>query len=122
MGKPGVFKRINGQDQTITPFKVYKSWRYTDTGSLQSDGIDLLYALKPNPAIYSGNKVTLDTWQTSLDSGSLLINLANNKEAAVIWHSLNHLYYKRAGKPAETFGYADPYAIERTLFDEAMVY
>lgn len=122
MGKPGVFKRINGQDQTITPFKVYKSWRYTDTGSLQSDGIDLLYALKPNPAVYTGNKITLDTWQANLDSSSLLINSANNKEVGVIWHSLNHLYYKRAGKPAETFGYADPYAIERTLYDEAMVY
>jgi len=122
MGKPGVFKRINGQDQTITPFKVYKSWRYTDTGSLQNDGIDLLYALKPNPAVYSGNKVTIDTLQANLDSSSLMINSANNKEAAVIWHSLNHLYYKRAGKPSETFGYADPYAIKRTLFNEAMVY
>ena len=122
MGKPGVFKRINGQDQTITPFKVYKSWKYTNTGSLQNDGIDLLYALKPNQNVYSGNKVTLDTWQTFLDSGSLLINNANNKEASVIWHSLNHLYYKRAGKPSETFGYADPYAIKRTLFNEAMVY
>ena len=122
MGKPGVFNRINGRDQTITPFKVYKSWRYTDTGSLQNDGIDLLYALKPNPTVYSGNKVTLDTTQTNLDSGSVLINSANNKEASIIWHSLNHLYYKRAGKPSETFGYADPKAIERTLFDEAIVY
>jgi hypothetical protein len=122
MGKPGVFKRINGQDQNITPFKVYKSWKYTDTGSLQNNGIDLLYALKPNPTVYSGNKVTLNTSQTNLDSASILINSANNKEASIIWHSLNHLYYKRAGIPSETFGYADPYAIERTLFNEAMVY
>jgi hypothetical protein len=122
MGKPGVFKRINGQDQTITPFKVYKSWRYTSTVDLQNDGIDLLYALKPDPTVYSGNKVTLDTWQTSLDTGSYLINTANDKSAAVMWHSLNHLYYKRAGNPAETFGYSDPYTIERTLFNEAMVY
>jgi len=122
MGKTGVFKGINGQDRTITPFKVYKSWKYTDTGSLQNDGLDLLYALKPDPTVYSGNKVTLDTLQTNLDSASILINSANNKEASIIWHSLNHLYYKRAGKPAETFGYADPYAIERTLFNEAMVY
>jgi hypothetical protein len=122
MGKPGVFKKINGKDQTVTPFKVYKSWRYTSTSSLQTDGIDLLYAVKPDQAVYSGNKVTLGTWQTSLDSGSLLINKANNKEASVIWQSLYHLYYKRAGHPAETFGYADPYAIERTLFDEALVF
>jgi hypothetical protein len=122
MGKPVAFKKINGQERTVTPFKVYKSWRYTDTGSLQNDGLDVLYAIKPNPAVYSGNKVTLDTVQTNLDSGSFLINSANNKEASVIWYSLNHLYYKRAGIPAETFGYADPYAIERTLFNEATVY
>ena len=122
MGKPGVFKIINGQERTVTPFKVYKSWRYTNTSSLQNDGIDVLYAIKPNPSVYSGNKVTLDTTQTNLDSGSFLINSANDKEASVIWYSLNHLYYKRAGKPAETFGYADPYVIERTLFNEATVY
>jgi hypothetical protein len=122
MGKTGVFKKISSKDQTVTPFKVYKSWKYTTTSSLQTDGIDMLYALKPNSSVYSGNKVTLDTWQTLLDSGSLLINKANDKPASLIWYSLNHLYYKRAGKPSEIFGYADPYAIERTLFDEALVF
>ena len=121
MGKPGVFKRINGQDKNITPFKVYKSWRYDTTSSLDSDNIDRLVAIKPNPALYSGNKVTLDTWQRQLDSSSLLVNIANNKEASMIWYSLNHLYYKRAGQPFETFGYADPQAIERTIFNEASV-
>ncbi len=121
MGKPGVFKRIDSQDKTITPFKVYKSWRYDNTSSLDNDNIDRLVAIKPNPATYSGNKVTLDTWQRQLDSSSLLVNLANNKEASMIWYSLNHLYYKRAGRPYETFGYADPQAIERTIFNEASV-
>lgn len=117
----GVFKKISGQDRTITPFKVYKSWRYTSTSSLADDGIDRLAAIKPDQYKYTGNKVTLDTWQTQLDSSSLFINSANDKEASLIWYSLNHLYYKRAGKPAETFGYSDPYAIERTLFDDACV-
>ena len=121
MGKPGVFKRIDSQDKTITPFKVYKSWRYDTTSSLDSDNIDRLVAIKPNPTSYSGNKVTLDTWQRQLDSSSLLVNIANNKEASMIWYSLNHLYYKRAGRPFETFGYADPQAIERTIFNEASV-
>lgn len=121
MGKPGVFKRIDNQDKTITPFKVYKSWRYDNTSSLDNDNIDRLVAIKPNPETYSGNKVTLDTWQRQLDSSSLLVNIANNKEASMIWYSLNHLYYKRAGQPYETFGYADPQAIERTIFNEASV-
>lgn len=119
MGKPGVFKKISEQDRNITPFKVYKSWRYESTSSIDSSGIDRLVAIKPNGAKYSGAKVTLDTWQTETDSGSLLINFANDKEASLIWYSLNHLYYKRAGKPFETFGYSDPAAIERTIFDDA---
>jgi hypothetical protein len=121
MGKPGVFKRIDSQDKTITPFKVYKSWRYDNTSSLDNDNIDRLVAIKPNLALYSGNKVTLDTWQRQLDSSSLLVNIPNNKESSMIWYSLNHLYYKRAGQPYETFGYADPQAIERTIFNEASV-
>jgi hypothetical protein len=121
MGKPGVFKKINDQDKTITPFKVNRSWSYTTTASLEIDGIRRLAAIKPNPAVYSGNKVTLDSWQTQADSASLLINTTLDSEASMVWYSLNHLYYKRAGKPFETFGYSDPAAIERTIFDEASV-
>jgi hypothetical protein len=121
MANPGVFKKISEQDRNITPYKVYRSWRYESTSSLDSSGIDRLVAIKPNPLTYDGAKVTLDTWQTELDSSSLYINSANDKEASLIWYSLNHLYYKRAGRPFETFGYADPAAIERTIFDEASV-
>jgi hypothetical protein len=63
----------------------------------------------------------LETWQRELDSGSLFVNSANFKESALMWYSLDHLYFKRAGKPFETFGYSDPYKIERTLFDEASI-
>ena len=121
MGKPGAFKKIGNQDQTITPFKAFKSWRYESTASLDASGIDRLVAIKPDTSVYAGNKVTLDTWQRELDSGSLLVNSANFKEASLMWYSINHLYYKRAGRPFETFGYSDPYAIERTLFDEASI-
>jgi len=98
MGKPGAFKKIGNQDQTITPFKAFKSWRYESTASLDASGIDRLVAIKPNPNVYSGNKVTLETWQRELDSGSLLVNSANFKESALMWYSLDHLYFKRAGK------------------------
>jgi hypothetical protein len=121
MGKPGVFKNINYQDRTITPFKVYKSWRYDTTSSLDTGGPERLVAIRPKPSSYSGLKVTLDTWQLQADSASLLFNTSKDLPASVIWYSLNHLYYKRAGKPAETFGYSDPVAIERTIFDEASV-
>ena len=121
MAKAGAFKSISSQDKSITPFKVYKSWRYDDTASIDSSNIDRIVAIKPNPNVFSGNKVTLDSWQRKDDSGSLLVNTANDKEASIYWYSLNHLYYKRAGQPYETFGYSDPNAIERTLFDEASI-
>ena len=121
MGKAGAFKSISNQDKSITPFKVYKSWRYEDTASIDSANIDRIVAIKPDPRVFSGNKVTLDTWQREEDSGSLLVNTANDREASIYWYSLNHLYYKRAGQPYETFGYSDPEVIERTLFDEASV-
>ena len=121
MGKAGAFKSISNQDKSITPFKVYKSWRYEDTASIDSANIDRIVAIKPDLRVFSGNKVTLDTWQREEDSGSLLVNTATDKEASIYWYSLNHLYYKRAGQPYETFGYSDPEAIERTLFDEASV-
>lgn len=121
MSKPGVFKQLNAQDASITPFQVYKSWRYDTSSSIDNSGILRLTALKPDIRKYSGNKVSLDTWQENLDSASLLVNSANNKEASIIWYSLNHLYYKRAGQSFNTFGYSDPYAIERTIFDKATV-
>lgn len=117
----GVFKKISSQDRAITPFKVYKSWAYSSTGSLSTDGIDRLMAIKADPKNFTGATVTLDTAQTSLDSGSFLINLANDKEASIIWYSLNHLYYKRAGIPYDTFGYTDHNKIQRDLYKEASV-
>lgn len=121
MSKPGVFKQLNSQDASITPFKVYKSWRYDTSESIDNSGILRLTALQPDIRKYSGNKVSLDTWQENLDSASLLVNENINKEASLIWYSLNHLYYKRAGQSFNTFGYSDPYVIERTLFNKATV-
>lgn len=120
MSKSGVFKTIQPRDYSITPFKVYKSWRYSDTGSMETDGVLRLTALKPNPAAYNGNKVTLDTWQIHEDPASFQIN-GNGLEPSLLWYSLNHLYYKRAGQPYETFGPTDHNRIERSIFDYASV-
>ena len=122
MAKPGAFKRIQPRDILITPTKLYKSWRYSTTSSIDSAYIDRLVAIRPDPSKYSGRRATIFTNQTNLDSASLFVNHVNDKEASLMWYSLDHLYYKRAGKPLETFGYADPEAIERTIFDEASIF
>jgi hypothetical protein len=117
----GIFKKISDRDITVEPFKVYKSWAFETTGSLTTYGIDRLAAIKPNFPNYTGKIVTVSSSQVNTDSASFLLNTANNKEASIIWYSLNHLYYKNAATPYDTFGNPDPYSIERTLFDEASV-
>lgn len=117
----GIFKKISDRDITVEPFKVYKSWAFETTGSLTTYGIDRLAAIKPNFPNYTGKIVTVSSSQVNTDSASFLLNTANNKEASIIWYSLNHLYYKNAANPYDTFGNPDPYSIERTLFDEASV-
>jgi hypothetical protein len=117
----GIFKKISDRDVTIEPFKVYKSWAFETTGSLETYGIDRLAAIKPNSPNYTGNIVTISSSQVNTDSASLLLNTSNNKEASIIWYSLNHLYYKNAANPYDTFGNPDPYSIERTLYEEASV-
>jgi len=114
MSAPGTFKKISTQDTSINPFKAYKSWGYATTSSLSADGIDRLVAVKPNPNKYSGGDITLDSFQTILDTGSLIVNLANDKETGMIWYSLNHLYYK----PYNQF-YND--SMQRALYKEAVV-
>ena len=118
--KPGVFKRIDSRDRNITPFKVYKSYQFTTTSSLNSEGLGRLTAIKPNPRLYFGNKVTLQCRQ-NIESASALINHYVSKSASEIYYSIDHLYYKRSGKPYETFGYADPEMIEKSLYDNAFV-
>lgn len=121
MSKPGAFKRIPERDKTITPFKVFKSWRFETTSSLDQYGIDRLAAIKPDQREFEGHPVALGHWTVLKDTGSFLINTKNDKEACLIWYSIDHLYYKRSGAPFDTFGYADPFKIERTIFDEASV-
>ena len=122
MSAIGTFKTITSKDSTITPFKVYKSWGYTSTSSLEVDQIDRLVAVKPNPITYSGNKVTLDTWQLNLDTGSFLINIANDKEASVIWYSLENVYNQNSNKFIEgsIFDVANIISIPQTKYGEAI--
>lgn len=118
--KPGVFKRIDSRDRNVTPFKVYKSYQFTSTSSLDSEGLGRLTAVKPNPRLYFGNRVTLQCRQ-NIESASALINHYVSKSASEIYYSVDHLYYKRSGKPYETFGYSDPEMIEKALYDNAFV-
>ena len=95
----GIFKTIDPGDQTITPFKVYKSWEYTDTrtnryAALASESIWLTTAIKPNAANFSDGIIPLDfDEECNLDPAAYLLNSNNNVPAGVVWHSLKHSYF-----------------------------
>jgi hypothetical protein len=118
--KTGVFKRIDSRDRSITPFKVYKSFQFTSTSSMDTEGLLRLTAIKPNPKLYAGGVVTLYARQ-NVESASALINNNISKSASEIYYSIDHLYYKRANKPYENFGYSNPTVSDRKLYDNAMV-
>ena len=96
----GIFKSIDPNDQTITPFKVYKSWEYSGTYSnryatLISESIMLATAIKPNTANFSDGKIPLDfDEECNLDPGAYLLNFNNNNvPAGVLWYGLKHSYF-----------------------------
>ena len=117
MATPGVFKSIKTADKSITPFKVFKSWRY-NLSTIDTDLIRLS-AIKPDTSNQSGNVITLESVEQLVDSSSYLINTANDKASGVIYYSLDHLYYKRALEPSNTFGYSST-AISK-LYDKASI-
>jgi hypothetical protein len=111
----GVFKTIAPEDQTITPFKVYKSWEYTGTignkySELTSQSIFVLTAIQPTPSNFSNGLMPLDFQEeTDLDLSTSLLN-SNYKfiPAGVLWQSLKHQYFNDYKGQINFGGYAQP--------------
>lgn len=116
MAQPGVFKSIKPADRSITPFKVYKSWRYNL--STVDSGSNLFSAIKPDISQQSGHVITLEPTEQLQDSSSYLLN-SDNRAAGVIYYSLDHLYYKQSNQPANTFGYSSTNVSK--LYDKASI-
>lgn len=110
-----VFKSIPPEDQTITPFKVYKSWEYTGTSNnkfseLTSQSIFLLTAIKPNPSNFSNGLMSLDyDLETATDLSTDLLNSTYKFiPAGVVWHSLKHQYFNDYNGQINFGGHAKP--------------
>jgi hypothetical protein len=116
MAQPGVFKSIKPADRSITPFKVFKSWRY-DLSTVDS-GSNLLSAIKPDTSQQSGHVITLEQTEQLQESSSYLINY-DGRAAGIIYYSLDHLYYKSSNEPANTFGFSSTNVSK--LYDKASV-
>lgn len=111
----GVFKSIPSEDQTITPFKVYKSWEYTGTSTnryseLTSQSIFVLTAIEPTPSNFSNGLMPLDfEEETNLDYASSLLNSTYKFiPAGVLWYSLKHKYFNDYKGQINFGGFAQP--------------
>lgn len=110
-----VFKTIPPEDQTITPFKVYKSWEYTGTANnkyseLTSQSIFLLSAIQPTPSNFSDGLMPIDFFEeTDIDLSSKLLNSTYKFiPAGVVWHSIKHQYFNDYNGQINFGGHAMP--------------
>lgn len=123
MAKPGTLKTIPVRDISITPFKVYKSFRWDTTSSMDVDGIQRLTAIKPKPSAYTGLLATISSSQVAADDASKYINTLNGKECSLMYYSLNHLFYDPNTKnnPYDTLSWRNVNERDRMLYDNASI-
>jgi len=103
------YNRIRQNDITVTPFKAYRTWTFTSASD--SSYVTPLRAIHVNglPAIGS----------------NVVFNNATNPNGSyqfIIYNSLNHLFYRRAGEPYNTFGQNNVSKTTKLLFQSASVF
>ena len=127
MPYPGVYKPIKRGNFRVSPFYVNKEWSVDNT-SYSSSGYTLQQAVfKRGPQPYG--TTTLSTFgQNFSTAGSVQhisnfygadrdpINTHDGTYQHIIWHSLNHQYYKFPYNPANNFGDSNINTIEKRLF------
>ena len=109
-----VFKKIDANDNAITPFNVYKDYNVTPfnyTGS-NGSGVQFLSGIFHSHSF--GDPI----------NGVSLANEATNPNGtykSIIHDSINHLYYQRTDIPSENFGGNIPEKETRDLHEIAHV-
>jgi hypothetical protein len=105
---PTVFKKIDPTDVMLNPFQVYKSWTVISGSSTSS--------MMPLNAIYSDQLPAIGTELVYNDAANI-----NGSLQTVIYHSVNHLYYKYKDEPYKSYGPTDLNRTTKTLFESASV-
>ena len=103
------YNRIRQNDVTVNPFKAYRTWTFTSASD--SSYVSPLRAIHVNglPAI----------------SSSVPFNDATNPNGSyqfIIYDSLDHLFYRRADEPYNTFGQNNEQRTTKILFESASVF
>jgi hypothetical protein len=105
---PTVFKKIDPTDVMLNPFQVYKSWTVISGSSTSS--------MMPLNAIYSDQLPALGSELVYNDAANI-----NGSLQTVIYHSVNHLYYKYKNEPYKSYGPTDLNRTTKVLFESASV-
>jgi hypothetical protein len=107
---PTVFKRVEQNDISYEPFRVYKTWTVSNSDSTSS--------MLPLRAIYSNPNIlpALGTSLTYNDASNI-----DNSLQTITYYSINHLFYKYKTQPYNTFGPTDLTKCKKFLFESASI-
>ena len=106
---PTVFKKVDTADIMISPFLAHKSWAFGSGSSTSS--------LLPLNAIYTDVLPALGSELTYNDAANI-----DGSLQAVIYYSINHLYYKYKNEPSKTYGPTDLIRTQKHLYQSASVF
>ena len=131
MPYPSVFRPIKRGNFSVRPFQVNKQWLITDT-NYSSSGYTLQQATHRKELTPIG-KTTLSTFGNNSFPAGTVLDLAtnagndprNNYDESyqnIIWHSLDHKYYRNAYDPGNNLVASDRNTIEKFLFLSASTF
>ncbi len=105
---PTVFRPIRSNDFQRRNFKAYKNYQITSTGFTTSSGYVYHNALHRSLPINIGH--TADSFPT---------NSLDNTNQHVVWHSLNHRYYKHPYNPVRSAELTNASKTSKNLYKSA---
>ena len=131
MPYPSVFRPIKRGNFSVRPFQVYKEWQITNS-DYSSSGYTLQQAAHRKELTPIG-QTTLSTFgNNSLPAGTVLnlttvsgndpINNYDGSYQNIIWHSLDHKYYRNAYDPGNNLVASNRNTIEKVLFLSASTF
>lgn len=87
---PTVFRPIRSNDVQIRPFKAYKSYNINSNTDYSSSGYRVHDAIYKQTPIHVG-----------VDSYNYPVNSSDNTNKHVVWHNVDHRYYRNGFDPTQ---------------------
>ena len=125
MPYPSVFRPIKNGNYKVSPFQTNKNWSI-DQESYSGSGYSLQQAThrkyvtpigKTTVTTYGNNTLTAGTvLDLATHAGNDPKNQYDQSFQQIIWHSLDHKYYRNAYDPGNNLGASDRSRIEKRLF------